>query len=76
MITEKFTNAELADLRDQLQQTVPDPLQIAEILQCFLMSRGYGVSSNMALDAASKMGAAGCSMAAVQKELETVALVM
>ena len=76
MIMEKFTKAEVSDLRKQLLQTILDPLEIAEILQCFLMSRGYGVSSHMALDAASKVGAAGCSMAAVQKELEAVALVM
>ena len=76
MIIEKFTKTEVSDLRIRLLQMIPDPLEIAEILQCFLMSRGYGVSSNIAIDAASKMGAAGCSMAAIEKELETVALVM
>ena len=76
MATEKFTIAEVSALRNELMQRMLDPAEAAELLQVFLMGRGYGVSPLAALDAASKMGAAGCSFAAIQKELEAVALVM
>ena len=76
MATEKFTIAEVSALRNELMQRMLDPSEAAELLQVFLMGRGYGVSPTAALDAASKMGAAGCSFAAIQKELEAVALVM
>ena len=72
----KFTTAEVTSVRQQLLERIPDPLEIAEILQIFLTDRGYGVSATTALDAASKVGASGCSFAAVQAELEAVALVM
>jgi hypothetical protein len=76
MATEKFTLAEVTALRNEMMQRMLDPSETAELLQVFLMGRGYGVSPQAALDAASRMGAAGCSMAAVAKELEGVALVM
>jgi hypothetical protein len=76
MLPEKFNKADVSALRDQLQQTIPDPLEIADILRTFLTDRGYGVCSHSALDAASKVGAAGCSFTAIQEELEAVALVM
>jgi hypothetical protein len=76
MATEKFTLAEVTALRNEMMQRMLDPSEAAELLQIFLMGRGYGVSPQAALDAASRMGAAGCSMDAVAKELEGVALVM
>lgn len=76
MTINKFTTADVFALRQQLVEKIPDPFEIAEILKSFLMCRGYGVCSNTALDAASKMGASGCSFSAVQAELEAVALVM
>ena len=76
MTAEKFTRAEVAVVREELLRRVPDPFELAEILQGFLVDRGFGVSANSALDAASKIGAAGCSLAAVHAELESVALVM
>ncbi len=75
MVADKFTRAEVTALRQELME-IPDPFLNAEALRAFLASRGYGVSCNRALDAASKMGAAGCSFAAIQAELEAVALVM
>jgi hypothetical protein len=76
MATDKFTVAEVTALRNELMQRMLDPSEAAELLQVFLMGRGYGVSPEAAMDAASRMGAAGCSMAAISKELEGVALVM
>jgi hypothetical protein len=76
MVCKKFTKFEVSEIREELLRRVPDPFEIAEILQGFLIGRGFGISTNTALDAASKIGAAGCSIAAVQAELEAVALVM
>ena len=75
MLAEKFTRADVAALRQELLD-IPDPFQNAEVLHDFLACRGYGVSSASALEAAGKMGAAGCSFAAIQAQLEAVALVM
>ena len=76
MVVNKFTNAEVSAIRNELLSGIPDPFGMAEILQGFLVDRGFGISSNAALDAASKIGASGCSFAALQTELESVALVM
>ena len=76
MATEKFTLAEVTALRNEMMQRMLDPSEAAELLQVFLMGRGYGVSPQAALDAASRMGAAGCSMTAIAQELDGVALVM
>ncbi len=76
MYGEKFTDSEIAVLRYQLLRTMADPLELAEILRDFAVTQGYGVSATTALDAASKIGASGCSFAAVQEALEAVALVM
>ena len=76
MVIEKFTDAEVSVLRYQLLRTMADPLEVAEILRDFVVTQGYGVSSTTALDAATRIGASGCSFATIQEALETVALVM
>jgi hypothetical protein len=53
-----------------------DSRDAAELLQVFLMGRGYGVSPQAALDAAFRVEGAGCSMPILQQELEKLALVM
>lgn len=73
---EKFSLAEVSALRNELMQRMLDPSEAAEVFQMFLMGRGYGVSAEAALDAASRVGAAGCSLRVLQKELEGMALVM
>ena len=75
VMAEKFTIAEVSALRNELMQRMLDTSETAELLQMFLMGRGYGVSQEAALDAASRMGAAGCSLEVIHKELEGVALV-
>jgi hypothetical protein len=74
---DRFTVAELAVLRnDLLQGGMVDSREAAELLQVFLMGRGYGVSLAAACDAACRVEMAGCSMPVLQRELEGLALVM
>jgi|SRR5579863_9296425 len=74
---DRFTATELAALRsDLLQGGMIDSYEAAELLQVFLMGRGYGVSPKAALDAAGRVEMAGCAMPVLQQELENLALVM
>lgn len=75
-MVEKFSTTELAALRSELLQNSFDNWDAARLVQMFLMGRGYGVSPEAALDAASKMEGAGCSMDVIQQELSRVAMVM
>ena len=76
MNCERFSAPELTALRNELVQGGLDSLQAGELLQMFLAGRGYGVSPDAARDAVSRMGGSGCSLDAMQKELEQLALVM
>ncbi len=76
MTDEKFNVTELAALRSDLLQGGIDSREAAELLQVFLMGRGYGVSQEAARDAASRVEGSGCSLEVIQKELESIALVM
>jgi len=74
---ERFTAMELASLRsDLLQGGMMDSYEAAELLQVFLMGRGYGVSPKAALDAAGRVEMAGCALPVLQHELENLAMVM
>jgi hypothetical protein len=74
---ERFTVMELTALRnDLLQGGLIDSREAAEVLQVFLMGRGYGVSPQAAIDAAGRVEMSGCSMPVLQHELENLALVM
>lgn len=74
---EKFSTSELSVLRsDLLQGSMSDSREAAELLQVFLIGKGYGVSQQAALDAASRVGMSGCSIPVLQQELESLALVM
>jgi hypothetical protein len=75
MMDEKFNVTELAALRSDLLQGGIDSREAAELLQVFLMGRGYGVSQEVARDAASRVEGSGCSLEVIQKELEGMALV-
>jgi hypothetical protein len=76
MTDEKFNVTELAALRNDLLQGGIDSREAAELLQVFLIGRGYGVSPEAARDAASRVEGSGCSLEVIQKELESIALVM
>lgn len=74
---DRFTMTELAALRnDLLQGGMLDSYEAAELLQVFLMGRGYGVSPKAALDAAGRVEMAGCAIPVLQHELENLAMVM
>jgi len=74
---ERFSVNELTALRnDLLQGGLIDSREAAELLQVFLMGRGYGVSPQAAVDAASRVEMSGCSIPVLQTELENLALVM
>jgi hypothetical protein len=74
---DRFTPTELAALRsDLLQGGMIDSYEAAELLQIFLMGRGYGVSPKAALDAAGRVEMAGCALPVLQHELENLAMVM
>jgi hypothetical protein len=72
---EKFPVADLSGLREDLLSGV-DSWQAAEMISNFLSGRGYGVSSNAARHAASRIGSVGCSIKTMQEEFEKLALVM
>ena len=74
---EQFTVTELTALRnDLLQSSMIDSREAAELLQVFLMGRGYGVSPEAAMDAAGRVEMAGCALPVLQYELENLAMVM
>jgi hypothetical protein len=74
---DRFTVTELAALRsDLLQGGMIDSYEAAELLQVFLMGRGYGVSPKAALDAAGRVEMAGCALPVLMHELENLAMVM
>ena len=67
---------ELSGLRSELLEGGLDSRQAAELLQVFLMGHGYGASPDAALDAAGRVGCAGCSVDVLRTELEHLALAM
>ncbi len=75
MTAEKFSTMELAALRNDLVEQGLDARQAGEVLVMFLMGRGYGVSTEAAVDAATRVEGAGCSLDAIQRELEGLAMV-
>ena len=73
----KFSTTELTALRTDLQQGgMVDSVEAAELLQVFLMGRGYGVSREAAQDAAGRIGSTGYSLSVLQHELENLAMLM
>ncbi len=74
MMAERFNLREMAALRYELRQGGMDSRQAAELLQVFLMGRGYGVSPQAARDAASRVSGTRCSIELLHKELESLAL--
>ena len=73
---EKFTESDLAMLREELTHSGLDSRQAAELIGAFLGVRGYGVSNCAARDAAIRIESYGCSLASMQDELEKLARVM
>jgi hypothetical protein len=73
---ELFSVADLAGLREELMRSGLDSWQAADLISNFLAARGYGVSTQDARLAASRMESIGCSLKCLQAELEKLARVM
>jgi hypothetical protein len=73
---ERFSAADLSNLRDDLTQSGVDSWQAAELISSFLSGRGYGVSNHAARNAASRLDYNRTSLQSIQDELEKLAFVM
>jgi hypothetical protein len=73
---EKFTAADLSGLREDLMKSGLDSWQAADLISSFLVTRGYGVSTQDARKAAFRMESISCSLPCLQEELEKIAQVM
>ncbi len=74
---DKFSQADLLALRDELLQSGVDSWQAAELIVSFLSGRGYGVSNQAARTAAARIDYSGVgSLQSIQNELEQLAMVM
>lgn len=72
---ERFPVADLNGLREELRKSSLDSWQSADLISSFLSGRGYGVSTDAARIAASRIESGG-SLQSMQEELEKLALVM
>ncbi len=72
----KFSENDLSTLRAELMQSGLDSWQAADLIGAFLALHGYGVSNTAARHAATRIESVGCSIRAMQEELDKLALVM
>jgi hypothetical protein len=72
----KFSEVDVASLRNELVQSGLDSWQAAELITAFLAARGYGISAVDARDALSRIDASHNSVATMHHELEQLALMM
>ena len=73
---EKFSEADLAGLREELIRSNLDSWQAADLISHYLIVRGYGVSNKAARSTASRLEVDRYSLALMQEELEKLAQVM
>jgi hypothetical protein len=73
---EQFPVADLTGLREDLMKSGLDSWQAADLISSFLVTRGYGVSTQDARTAAFRMESITCSLRCMQEELEKIAQVM
>ncbi len=73
---DKFTQEDVADLRNELLGSGLDNWQAAELITSFLAARGYGVSTEGARTVASHLDSTSFSLENIQRELEQIALPM
>jgi hypothetical protein len=73
---EKFPEADLAGLREELLHSGLDTWQAADLIRLYLSGRGYGVSNHAARHTATRLESAGYNVQRMQEELEKIALVM
>ena len=75
-MTERFADTELNLLRDELLRSGLDSWQAAELLSAFLATKGYGVSSDDARTAATRIERVGCNLHTMREELQKLAQFM
>ncbi len=75
-MVERFADADLNGLREDLMKSGLDSWQAADLISSFLSVRGYGVSTQAARRAAFRMESITCSIRCLQEELEKIAQVM
>lgn len=73
---ERFSEADLAGLREELRRPHLDTWQIGDVISNYLALRGYGVSKDEARTMISRIEKTGYSLRSMQEELEKLALVM
>ena len=72
----KFSAEDVANLRGELMQAGLDSWQAAELVSSFLAARGYGISSEGARSAVTRIDSLRCSLECMHAELELLALAM
>lgn len=72
---EKFSNADLTGLREELLHANLDFWQAADVISQYLVTRGYGVSTPAARSTASRLESTGYSVERMKEELEKLAMV-
>ena len=72
----EFDPADVAKLRRLMLEHKLNGLQTAELLRAYLLECGFGLRPEAALDAACRVGGAGCSAEVIQQELQGLALPM
>jgi hypothetical protein len=70
---EKFSPADLIQLRTELMRSDVDTFQAAAIVSNFLSGRGYGITPEEARTVVARFEGASCTTALMQAELERVA---
>lgn len=73
MLPERFPAADVSTLRDDLRHSGLDSWQGGQLITAFLATRGYGISSDEARKAATRLEASGCNVPCIQQELEALA---
>jgi hypothetical protein len=73
---ERFADADLTGLRQDLMRSGLDSWQAADLISSFLAARGYGVSTQDARTVAFRIESVSCSLRCLQEELEKIAYVM
>ena len=73
---EKFSEADLAGLREELRRSHLDSWEVGDVISSYLTMRGYGVSQDEARTMISRIEKTGYSLRSMQEELEKLALVM
>jgi hypothetical protein len=72
---EKFSDAELTSLRNELMRSQLDSWQAADLAANFLAGHGYGASADNLREALTSMEISRCSIDCLQAALEGVAYI-